>query len=271
MARVFLNALKQTGIFLVALLLMAVYGPAVFAGSAPTANFQVTIGAGNVPTATWSAPWANSCTASGSWSGTKATSGTQVLPAITSTAAYTLRCDGVTASVTEAVLTWLAPTQYTDGTALSAADLTAFRVYRGTSSTSLSRIAEVPGTARTYTATGLAAGTHYFAVTAVITSGTESAFSGIGSKTASAGTAITDTQSVTVRVAQPPVLTVQQTTAYRMRTSVDGFEFVALGTVPLGTACDERDVAGYHMVQRANVTLANRFDTLPLVVFAKCG
>ena len=77
-----------------------------------------------------------------------------------------------------AVLSWTAPTQNTDGTPITLA-LT-YRVYRGASPATLVAITTIPE--RTYTVTGLASGTHYFAVAAVDSTGAESALSGIGSK-----------------------------------------------------------------------------------------
>jgi hypothetical protein len=55
--------------------------------------------------------------------------------------------------------------------------------------------------------------------------------------------------------------------AYKIRQSVDGIAFVAIGTVPFGTRCiAENPVGDYYRVPRAAVTLASRFDTLPLIV-----
>lgn len=82
-----------------------------------------------------------------------------------------------------ATLSWLAPTQYTDGSSLPASQLGAYRIYRGTNAGSLSRIAEVDDGTLSFTVQSLAAGTHYFAVTAVTVGGTESALSAVGSKT----------------------------------------------------------------------------------------
>ena len=82
-----------------------------------------------------------------------------------------------------AVLTWLLPTQYTDGTPLPPAEIDAFRIYRGTSPTALQVVAEVDGDELTATALDLPVGTHYFAVTTVATNGQESGLSGVGSKT----------------------------------------------------------------------------------------
>ncbi|MDQ2639203.1 MAG: putative Ig domain-containing protein [Pseudomonadota bacterium] len=83
-----------------------------------------------------------------------------------------------------ATLSWTAPAQYTDGTALPADQLAVYRIYHGTSSAALSEIAQVEAaSAMSHTIERLAAGTHYFSVTAVTTTGVESAWSEIGSKT----------------------------------------------------------------------------------------
>ena len=81
-----------------------------------------------------------------------------------------------------AVLSWTAPTQNTDGSALT--DLAGFRVYHGTSPDALNEMTQLPGAdSTTYTFNQLASGTHYFAVAAYNISGVESALSGVGSKT----------------------------------------------------------------------------------------
>jgi hypothetical protein len=82
-----------------------------------------------------------------------------------------------------ATLSWGAPTQYTDGSSLPGSELGAYRIYQGTSAGALSRVAEVDSGTMTFTVQPLAAGTHYFAVSAVTVGGTESALSVVGSKT----------------------------------------------------------------------------------------
>lgn len=82
-----------------------------------------------------------------------------------------------------AALSWTSPSQYTDGSSLPAADLAAYRIYSGTTSASLNRLAEVDSLTTSFVAGSLAPGTHYFAVTAVTSSGTESTFSEVGTKT----------------------------------------------------------------------------------------
>lgn len=82
-----------------------------------------------------------------------------------------------------AQLNWNAPTLYTDGSSLPGTELAAYRIYHGTSQNSLTRVAEVDSNTRTFTMTDLAAGTHYFAVSAVSRAGVESDTSSVGSKT----------------------------------------------------------------------------------------
>jgi len=79
-------------------------------------------------------------------------------------------------------LSWTAPTQNTDGSALT--DLAGYRVYHGTSPDALNQMIQVSDpAATTYAFSQLASGTHYFAVTAYTSAGVESALSGVGSKT----------------------------------------------------------------------------------------
>jgi hypothetical protein len=85
-----------------------------------------------------------------------------------------------------ASLSWTSPSQYTDGSLLPASDLSGFAIYSGTSTNALHRVAEVDGRTTSFVVGNLGAGTHYFAVTAIASSGAESAFSSIGQKTISA-------------------------------------------------------------------------------------
>jgi hypothetical protein len=84
---------------------------------------------------------------------------------------------GATGSAT---LMWTPPSTNTDGTPVA---LASFNVYSGTSPASLAYAATAAGNTTSYAVTGLPAGTYYFAVTAVSTTGAESAMSNIGSKT----------------------------------------------------------------------------------------
>lgn len=58
--------------------------------------------------------------------------------------------------------------------------------------------------------------------------------------------------------------------AYKMRQAVDGYTFVAIGQVPVGTPCLPDSASGFNLIPRSTITLTNKFDTLPLLVFAKC-
>lgn len=82
-----------------------------------------------------------------------------------------------------ASLTWTAPTQFTDGSPLTADKLIGYRVYRGATAASLSPYHDIDGADVTsYVARDLAAGDHCFAVTAVTVSNVESALSAPGCK-----------------------------------------------------------------------------------------
>jgi hypothetical protein len=66
-------------------------------GQSPTASLSAaptTLPSGGTSTLTWSSTNATSCTASGGWSGTKATSGTESTGALTSSTSYSLTCMG---------------------------------------------------------------------------------------------------------------------------------------------------------------------------------
>lgn len=69
-----------------------------------------TIQNGASATLSWSTTNASACTASGAWSGSKPTSGSESTGALTSTRTYTLTCDGVADSVTVTVAANSAPT-----------------------------------------------------------------------------------------------------------------------------------------------------------------
>ena len=70
-------------------------------------------------------------------------------------------------------ITWIAPTQNTDGSAVT--DLSGYRVLYGTSASALDQSVEVAGSSTTgRVISGLAPGTYFFAVAAVNTSGVAS-------------------------------------------------------------------------------------------------
>jgi hypothetical protein len=146
-------------------------------------------------TLTWSSTNATSCSASGGWSGTLATSGSSSTAALTAATTYTLTCTGTGGSASENVtvavipptngsasLSWAPPTVDTNGAPVTS--LIGYTVYYGTSQSSMTQSVRVSGaTTTSYTLTGLTTGTWYFAVAADASDGTQSAMSNIGSKT----------------------------------------------------------------------------------------
>jgi hypothetical protein len=87
--------------------------------------------------------------------------------------------DGDTGSAT---LSWHPPTEFTDGSTLH--DLDGYRIHYGTDSGSYEWVIEIdnPGITR-YVIDGLEPGTYYFAISAIASTGTESAPSVEASKT----------------------------------------------------------------------------------------
>ena len=144
---------------------------------------------GGTTTLTWSSANVSSCTASGGWTGSKALSGSQATGALNGDQTFQLSCTGsngnalamTTVTIRSAVLTWTAPTQNVDGSPLT--NLTGYKVYWGTAPRTYSANASVSGAGTTSYTTNLAAGTWYFAVSAVDSTGAESARSNEVSKT----------------------------------------------------------------------------------------
>lgn len=127
------------------------------------------------PTLTWDTePLASDCVASGDWSGNKGAAGNETLQPITSSATYNLSCSW---SADSATLSWTAPTQNTDGTALT--DLAGYRLYSGTVQGGPYELAgDVDNPSVTsFIVQPLSTGTWYFAATSYNAIGVESAFS----------------------------------------------------------------------------------------------
>lgn len=205
--------------------MLALCGALLIAGGITVAKAQGTLSiettpaptAGQVITKlTWAAPVGSTCTASGDWTGTKAASGTETLPAAVPPKNYALSCVGT--GDTGATLSWVAPTTNVDGSPLAkcatatttGSCLARFRVCRGASATTTTDCRNVsnPNATGTPWSGGITPGTHFFAVKAVTGDGVESVFSNAISKTATAG--VTWTASVGVTVPNAPAsLTVE--------------------------------------------------------------
>jgi hypothetical protein len=88
----------------------------------------------------------------------------------------------VTASSGTATLTWVPPTQNTNGTPVTT--LIGYHIYYGTSAGAMTQSIVISSASTTsYEITGLSSGTWYFSVAADAADGTESAPSNVGSKT----------------------------------------------------------------------------------------
>lgn len=202
-------------------LLAVLTGSAAFGQATPTVTFgsSVTNANGSLTTVnTWSTtPAAASCTASGhpSWTGTKAASGTQTLPAITLSGSYTLTLACTWPGDSQAIVSWTAPTTNTDGSALAKCPtqttagpcLQYFRVYRATNST-LTNPEVTPvdnANATSYTFQNLSANTHYFSVEVVNGDGIPSKLATpFVSKTITSGTSRTASVTLTVNPVPSP-------------------------------------------------------------------
>lgn len=161
-----------------------------------------------------------------------------------------------------AALSWRAPTQNTDGSALT--NLAGYRIYYGTSSGALTQTIQIANPSTTsHIVEHLGAGTYYFAVRAYTTAGQESGNSNVASKTISGPT-----------IPNPPTnLTVVQTTAFRLNLGyANKVQLARIGTVPLGTACDgSMPVLGVHVIKDRHKVKLDAGKSKPLAVLAKCG
>ncbi len=146
---------------------------------------------GGVTTLTWSSQNADSCTASGGWSGTKNLADSEQVGPITAATTYTLSCTGpggtaiemLTVAITSMIgLAWVAPTENVDGTPLT--DLAAYRIYYGSGSRSYDDFLDVTDPTATSYAVDVISGTYYVAMTAINADGDESAYSNEVIKTA---------------------------------------------------------------------------------------
>lgn len=165
--------------------------------------------------------------------------------------------------VGSATLSWIAPTENTDGTPLI--DLAGYNIYYGTTSGSYtSEVTGISASVTTYVIDGLSVGTHYFVGTAFNEAGVESVFS-----------------NETAKVIDPPpgeipspptnlVIDEADLVVYSVIKVDDGFALIAVGTVPSGTPCDpENDVNQHYVVPTSLVTYFNP-TTESQVVVASC-
>jgi hypothetical protein len=232
--------MKRIGL-MIALLLAAFAAPA-----APTVTLTSSTTSAISPasyTLTWSSTEALTCAASGAWTGTKPTSGTQSFTNQLATKTFNLSCMGATLP---AVLTWTAPTQNTDGSPIPTLPgdpgaLAKYKIFHAASTTGIATAVpiEVDASMLTYSVAGLPAGPRYFAMKATTVAGIDSDFTPSVSKVVAGETA---SGSVTVTVNTkplPPVVTIA-VAAYE---GVQSGDRVLLGrrvgSIELGVGCIE--------------------------------
>ena len=142
-----------------------------------TLSFSIT----NIPS------WASFSTVTGALTGTpgngQAGTRSNILISVgNGTESATLAAFSITVAMGSASMSWTAPTENTNGTALT--DLAGYTIYYGTSSGALTDSIQVANaSAIGYVVGNLNSGTYYFEVSAYTTAGTQSARSSMGSKT----------------------------------------------------------------------------------------
>jgi hypothetical protein len=168
------------------------------AASAPTLSFSASpasVSQNGSTTLSWNSSNTTNCTASGDWSGSKGTSGSESTGALSIDGQYTLTCSGLSGSVNESVnvtvvqssdgtalLSWTPPTENTDDSPLT--DLAGYKIYYGTSPATYSNteIINNPGLT-SFLIEDLASAEWYFVITSFNSSGIESSYSTEVSKT----------------------------------------------------------------------------------------
>jgi hypothetical protein len=232
-----------------------------------TLTASPTTGSGSVtPTLTWSSTNASACTASGGWTGSKATSGSQAATAVTANTTYTLTCTGYGA----ATLSWTAPTARTDGNPLT--NLASYEVHTGTTATNLVFVKSIPAPATSNVVGNLLAGTWYFGMKSVDATGLKSVMSNIASKVVSvpSGSAAV-TVTVTVAPPNPPVLSTIVVKVWEVQQKWYGTAVVRVGSVPLGEACNDVVIRTYYheILDRSAISFTGKYrGTRPL---GKCA
>jgi hypothetical protein len=251
-----------------------VYGVAHAQTVTLTANPTSAIGSTPV-TLTWSTtPTATSCAASGDWTGTKTASGTTTLPAITANKSYVLTCSFP--NVVTVPLTWVPPVTNTDNSPLT--NLASYKVYFGTSATTLNQSMTVPAPASGAPVLNVANGTWFFGVTAISSTGKESSKSNTATKAVPVLFSA-DTENVTVTpdtTPNPPAnLQVVEPTAFNVVPNFQQFTFQRgsyAGKVRIGSSCDESRTTkdGYTVISRPRTVVTPR-PQAGTVLVARCA
>lgn len=153
----------------------------------PSVSFSAAeqvVDAGESAMLTWSSTNATGCSASGGWSGSRATRGSATVGPLSQSTTFTLTCTGgagnavamLSVSVMgNVVLDWQPPTENVDGSPLN--DLAGYRIYYGQQSGSYTDELAVQGATLTQYQVALPSGSYYFAMTALDAQGNESSHS----------------------------------------------------------------------------------------------
>lgn len=141
------------------------------------------IGENDSTTLSWSAQGAETCSASGGWSGDRSLTGTFETGPLGDTTTFSLSCSNgaenalasVTVEVLDKTIRWQAPTQNEDGSPLT--DLGGYVVYWGTQSRDYTNSYTIESPSTTEWEADIAPGRYYFALTAFDGEGNESDYS----------------------------------------------------------------------------------------------
>jgi hypothetical protein len=223
--------------------------PLLVQAATPTGTLTVTPNNGPAPlavTVAWNIAGAATCSASGDWSGTKATSGSEVVGGLAAgTRTFNLNCNDGQAITGTASLSWTPPTKNTDGSNLT--NLASYKVYRSASAATIESgtVIVVPAPATGTVIASLANGTWYFGVKSTASDGDDSAMSSpLVSKTITQGGGASATFTATANVSavgpQPPTLVTVTISAVFIKQGAAG-PWIAgnAGSVAVGIACFE--------------------------------
>jgi hypothetical protein len=216
---------------------------------------------------TWTSTGVDACLASGGWTGVRSTAGTEQVTIYESTE-FVLSCSRQGGS---ARLSWRAPTERTDGTALTSLKDHLLYASESQGSLEITTPITVPMPTLEYTFT-LPAGTWYFGAKARDENNITSAMSGTVSKVIE-DVNIEDRASVSiVAPPRPPVLVTVETVVYEISSHPrQGYRvWRPIGEIALGVECNpDFNIGDYYEVPASDVTF-KRFPAIPVVV-TRCG
>jgi len=248
----------------------------------PPATFTISPVSGVSPvdvTLTWNVPGMTGtfpCTATGDWEGQKAAASTEVIQSVMRNASYTLTCTHIPPG--GVVASWTKPVTNTDGTPL--ANPSGYLLSYGNSMLAgepvLSSSVAVPYAQTSYLFSDLLPMRWFFAIQTTAADNGISKLSNVATWDVKPRTAQIQrfTATVAVTVTQEPsppgTFTVAEPTAYKLEEKPNELSAEQVGTVPIGTPCDDdQPVLGKYVVAREKIVPAPG-EALPNVVVAVC-